>query len=256
MTLCFGVPSSSVRAQEAMHMDNPFCAAVVGSVHSWDPSTNKPISAAGTATYRISLIADRPVSESVKLLLLSDSKADEATIHDLRFANIDGIGAAFSGAFFVTLPVRDAVRFVYVDEAAIGASAPVSCATMVSPTNDGSVSDDPSSALSPDGRTVQAIYREPVPAAPCSKPYEEPRFVEPSHFNAIFMGTTYSLHVHSAWALVWIDSNGRVSGYTLYRSSGNAETDHDALVFARGLSYVPAHFYCVAVPDGLLISYP
>ncbi|HET6276599.1 MAG TPA: hypothetical protein VFE16_11780 [Candidatus Cybelea sp.] len=208
----------------AWKYDNPFCG-VIASV--------APLGNSGR--YGLALFAQQGTTLSAHVTLVSDTDAYDAAVPD---TNLSGpITDRQMEPVVVTLPVKDAVRYYFVDSYAADRGTSVSCPSYVFPV-DHPIADAPSDVASVEAKHLQSLGK---PA--CGAMYRPPGGGSNDlgvigHFGNRPLSTEYR---------VFIDSNGRDVGQKLVASSGVDALDAAARGNLQDHQYVPARFLCTPV---------
>jgi hypothetical protein len=204
--------------------ENPFCGVIAAVA---------PLGSSGR--YGLAIFAEAGTTLAAHVTLVSDTDAYDVTVPD---TNLSGpITDRQMEPVAVTLPVKDAIKYYFVDSYAADRGASVPCPSYVFPL------DDPVADAASDVTSIEAKHLQSLGKLACGAMYRPPGggsndLGVMGHFGNRPLSTQYR---------VFIDSNGRAVGQKLLASSGVDALDAAARGNVQNHQYVPAQFLCMPV---------
>ncbi len=222
---CACIPARAADAPAAAwKYDNPFCGVIAAVA---------PLGNSGR--YGVAIFAQQGTTIAAHVTLVSTTDAYDAALPD---TNLFGpVTDRRMEPVVLTLPVKDAIKYYFVDSYAVDRGASVSCPSYVFPIDD-PIADAPS-----DVAAIGATHLQSLGKLACAQMYRPPE----SGGQAGGLIGAFGNRPLSTEYRIYIDSNGHPVGEKLLASSGVVGVDSSALGRLQSHQYVPARFLCTPV---------
>jgi TonB family protein len=229
-----------------------FCDADVATFGSVDMGA-PPNPRAATARVVMMLDANAPGTLSGDVVLLTDDAAYDVPFSDLQAAKNGNAQSGITAPLFVGFSKPLAVRYAWVDSIGLNGAAPHPCPS--NPYSYGSPGSAMTVELPPNPQVLNAVpvlaatFRQALPPPDCGEPYRPAKLLAWGNQETDVWDTSTGLKA-AAQVRVFLDSDGKVAGISVVRSSGSAAVDALAAQSAARARYQPAIFRCVPVVSG------